>query len=251
MEVHHHTHPSTSSGHRKKWTNYFWEFFMLFLAVFFGMLAEYRLEHIIEHQREKKYIHSLIKDLEMDISSLQTSHDNRAVQIIYMDSLHTLLRGDTKSRMNDIYFYARHINRHVNFQYHDRTIQQLKNSGNLRLIRNQEAADSITVYDSERMKASLIQLEGEIESRRHISFNLSGKIFDAYAWKEMTDSNSNILRPITNPSLLTNDNALLNEFSFRVITLRGSMFFTNRSIQNTISSAKRLINVLKEEYNID
>src|SRR4026208_595214 len=143
MEVHHHPHSP-----RKKWSHYFWEFFMLFLAAFFGILAEYRLEHIIEHQREKKYIHSLIRDLEMDISSLQTSYHNRAIQIGYLDSLHALLRGDTKGRMNDIYFYARHINRHVNFQYHDRTIQQLKNSGHLRLIRNQDAADSITVYDN-------------------------------------------------------------------------------------------------------
>jgi len=224
---------------------------MLFLAVFFGILAEYRLEHIIEHQREKKYIHSLIRDLEMDISSLQTSYDNRAIQIGYLDSLHALLRGDTKGRMNDIYFYARHINRHVNFQYHDRTIQQLKNSGNLRLIRNQDAADSITVYDNERMKASFIQLDGEIESRRQISFNLLGKIFDSYIWKEMTDSSGNIRRPITNPSFLTNDTALLNEFAFRVLTLRGTMFFTNKSIQNTVSSATKLIDILKEKYSIE
>ena len=247
MEVHHHSHPA---GHKKKWSHYFWEFFMLFLAVFFGMLAEYRLEHIIEHQREKKYIRSLIKDLEMDIKSMQSSHARRAVQIGYFDSLHTLLKEDP-SRLNEIYFYARHINRHVNFQYHDRTIQQLKNSGNLRLIRNQDAADSITVYDSERMKISIVQLEGEIESRRSISFTLLGKIFDPYAWKDLTDSNSNILRPTTNPKLLTTDAALLNEFSFRVITLRGSMFFTNQSIQNTMASAKSLIDLLKEEYNLD
>jgi hypothetical protein len=246
MEVHQHAHTS-----RKKWTHYFWEFFMLFLAVFFGMLAEYRLEHIIEHQREKKYVRSLIKDLEMDITSLQTSHDNRTIQIGYFDSLHTLLKEHPGGRMNDIYFYARHINRHVNFQYHDRTITQLKNSGNLRLIRNQDAADSITVYDNERMKASLIQLEGEIESRRHISFNLTGKIFDSYIWKEMTDSSGNIFRPTTDPPLLTKDMALLNEFSFRIVTLRGSMLFTNRSIKTTMSSAIKLIDLLKKEYNIE
>ena len=36
MEVHQHTHTP-----RKKWTHYFWEFLMLFLAVFCGFLAEY------------------------------------------------------------------------------------------------------------------------------------------------------------------------------------------------------------------
>jgi hypothetical protein len=245
MEVHHHAHTS-----RKKWSHYFWEFLMLFLAVFFGMLGEYELEHIIEHQREKKYIRSLITDLEMDIASLQTSYDNRVIQMGYLDSLHDLINDDYQSRIKDIYFYTRHINRHINFQYHDRTIQQLKNSGNLRLIRKQDAADSITVYDNERMKTSLVQLEGEIESRRHISFNLIGKIFDSYAWKQMTDSAGTIIRLTGNPVLMTNDKALLNEFAYRVITLRGTMFFTNRSIRTTISSARNLIELLKKEYGI-
>ena len=53
MEVHHHAH----HGHEKKtWKHYFWEFFMLFLAVVCGFLAELQLEHYIEHKREKEYI---------------------------------------------------------------------------------------------------------------------------------------------------------------------------------------------------
>ncbi len=48
MEVHHHTH----AAHGKKtWKNYFWEFLMLFLAVFCGFLAEYQLENKIEYDR--------------------------------------------------------------------------------------------------------------------------------------------------------------------------------------------------------
>src|SRR5688572_3033088 len=219
MEVHHHSHIQA----KKRWAHYFWEFFMLFLAVFCGMLAEYKLEHIIEHQREKKYIRSLIRDLEMDINSLQTSYDNRKVQISYYDSLNYLLKHGYENRLNNFYFYARHITRNTGFQYHDRTIQQLKNSGNLRLIRNQNAADSITVYDNERIKSSLAQLEGEVELRRHISFNLAGKIFNSFVWNDMTDSTGTIIRPANNPLLLTKDISLLNEFSFRVVTLKGTL----------------------------
>ena len=40
MEVHHHAHHEG----RKSWKSYFWEFLMLFLAVFCGFLAEYQLE---------------------------------------------------------------------------------------------------------------------------------------------------------------------------------------------------------------
>ena len=249
MEVHHHSHTS-----RKKWSHYFWEFFMLFFAVFCGMLAEYKLEHIIEHQREKKYIRSLIKDVELDIASLQRSFEFKNLQISYFDSLKSLLKAGYKNHLNDVYFYARHITRYGGiggFEYHDRTIQQLKNSGNLRLIRNQDAADSITVYDNERIKRLLIQQEGETELRRYISHNLIGKIFDPFAWHDMTDSSGKISRSVNNPSLFTNDPALLNEFGFKVVTLRGNLAATNRVIATTIISAKNLIELLKKEYQLE
>ena len=55
MEVHAHTHTA-----RKKWTHYFWEFLMLFFAVFCGFLAENQREHLIEHKREKVYMVSML-----------------------------------------------------------------------------------------------------------------------------------------------------------------------------------------------
>ena len=65
MEVHHHAHTA-----RKKWTHYFWEFLMLFLAVFCGFMAENFREHQIEHKREKKYAASLLEDLKKDTADL-------------------------------------------------------------------------------------------------------------------------------------------------------------------------------------
>jgi hypothetical protein len=223
---------------------------MLFLAVFCGMLAEYKLEHIVEHQREKAYIRSLIKDTELDIASLQASYENRRIQILYFDSLKNLLEQNNKNRMNDFYFYSRHITRVTGFQYHDRTIQQLKNSGNLRLIRNRNVADSITVYDNERIKSSLAQLDGENEARRYISNFLAGKIFNPFVWNDMTDTTGALIRPVNNPSLISNDPGLLNEFAFKVVTLKGILSFTNRVIAQAILSARNLVELLKKEYHI-
>ena len=47
MEVNAHTHTP-----RKKWTHYFWEFLMLFLALFRVFLLKGQLEHTLEHQRD-------------------------------------------------------------------------------------------------------------------------------------------------------------------------------------------------------
>ncbi|MGB3155835.1 MAG: hypothetical protein WBB06_14610, partial [Chitinophagaceae bacterium] len=65
MEVHAHSHTE-----RKKWTHYFWEFLMLFLAVFCGFLAEYQLEHKIEKDREKQFMQTMVEDLKSDTTQL-------------------------------------------------------------------------------------------------------------------------------------------------------------------------------------
>ena len=132
MEVHHHSHTA-----RKKWTHYFWEFLMLFLAVFCGFLAEYFLEHTIEKDREKQYVISMYEDLKMDTTALNSIIQNRTRRSEMLDSIFFLMDnpGDHKS---DLYFYARHLTRTapVLFFNNDRTIQQLKYSGGLRLITN-------------------------------------------------------------------------------------------------------------------
>src|SRR6188472_2374622 len=79
MEVHAHAHTE-----RKKWTHYLWEFLMLFLAVFCGFLAENQREHIVEHQREKKFIETLYDDLKKDTADLTNDirwWDNTIIRI--------------------------------------------------------------------------------------------------------------------------------------------------------------------------
>ena len=66
MEVHAHAH---TPG--KKWTHYFWEFFMLFLAVFCGFLAENEREHLVEHKQEKQYMKLMLEDVKTDTAELQ------------------------------------------------------------------------------------------------------------------------------------------------------------------------------------
>ena len=60
METHaHELHKAPGSG----WKHYFFEFFMLFLAVFFGFLAENLREHLSDKEKGKVYIASLVEEL--------------------------------------------------------------------------------------------------------------------------------------------------------------------------------------------
>src|SRR6185436_4117806 len=91
MEVHQHTHPA-SGGTRKKWTHYLWEFLMLFLAVFCGFLAENQREHIVEHQREKKFMQSLVRDLKADTFKLGDIIQKRNDRALVLDSFIDLIK---------------------------------------------------------------------------------------------------------------------------------------------------------------
>jgi hypothetical protein len=145
MEVHHHAH----HGHEKKTLkNYFWEFFMLFLAVFCGSLAELQVEHYIEHQREIKYAQTLLDDLVNDTADLKYDIDgwkkvNQSVDTIILE-----MEKEVNLRNHQLlYKNVASLNTNNTFLYHDRTVQQLKSAGNFRLIRDKAIADSIVEYD--------------------------------------------------------------------------------------------------------
>jgi len=86
MEVHAHSHTE-----RKKWTHYFWEFFMLFLAVTAGFFVENQREHMVEHKREVQFIKSYISDLRKDILLLDSLVRKREERRTRIDSLNYIL----------------------------------------------------------------------------------------------------------------------------------------------------------------
>jgi hypothetical protein len=145
MEVHHHAHREG----KKNWRSYFWEFLMLFLAVFCGFLAEYQLEHVIENQREEKYAVSFLEDIKKDTAYLNREIPYWKDLLNHIDNISVEIEKPFGNR-NDLSLYKSmsHMRTYSNFEYHDRTIEQLKNSGNFRLIRKSIVADSIIDYDA-------------------------------------------------------------------------------------------------------
>ena len=144
MEVHHHSHTA-----RKKWTHYFWEFLMLFLAVFCGFLAENQREHLVEHIREKKFMVTLLQDLIADTVDLNRDIRGWERMILKTDSIRDQIMNPPSVRdQRLLYRLSADFDYNNTFLYHDRTIGQLKNAGNFRLIRKESIADSLAQYDA-------------------------------------------------------------------------------------------------------
>jgi hypothetical protein len=162
MEVHH--HPDLRHK-KKKFREYFLEFLMIFLAVSLGFIAENLREHISDRNKEKEYIESMIQDLKEDTAKAQHSIIGTTRQIHGLDTLEMLLGPDVNKSDSSVYIsyrqsealYDEHT---INFS--SRTITQLFSTGNIRLIRNQAIADSISAYysaikDVDAQKAYYVQ----------------------------------------------------------------------------------------------
>ena len=244
MEVHAHSHTA-----RKKWTHYFWEFLMLFLAVFCGFLAEYQLEHVIENQREQKYVESLIQDLKTDTAHLETYINLRKEKRSMMDSLVLLLSSNKHKQFgNEAYFFARHVFSGPPFISTDGTIQQLKNAGNLRLIKNENIINNILAYD-----ASVKELKewDESDTRIRTTFReIGGSVFNAEQLYKAMDSNFKFVRPTTNPQLITEDLITINNVAFQIQYISLSSLGNTQRGKALKVKAEKLIELLKHQYHL-
>ena len=251
MEVHAHSHTA-----RKKWTHYFWEFLMLFLAVFCGFLAEYQLEHKIEKDRAKQYIISLYEDLKNDtirINKLIAYDNDKIAALNNMYACYDTVFKDMKatSCMGILMKYSR-SNR--GFVLTDRTLKQLANAGGYRLL-NKEDADSIIVYENLYKGYLDFQATGFQQAQDNVRNTLNQIAdFKVMAPHQVTtatldvDTTSNMLRG----PLLYNENRILlnqwfNELSMYIRVTKGQ----RNSIIQIKQKAADLILYYKNKYHFE
>ena len=236
MEVHAHSHTA-----RKKWTHYLWEFLMLFLAVFCGFLAEYQLEHKIEKERGKQYLHSLYIDLQTDIEQCNISISELTKQttvLSYMNDCFNSLLKDKKATncLRDIIINSKGFK---DFIYTDRTIQQLKNAGGLRLIQNKELADSIIAYDAMVREMHIHQMV--LENLQQISRDAHNNMID-FEHLSLLFSD----KKTTNLVLLSENTIDLNKYFNAINQFRLSLIAQLNWMENIKTKAERLLELLKK-----
>ena len=172
MEVHAHTHTA-----RKKWTHYFWEFFMLFLAVTLGFFVENQREHYVEKQRAKQYAKLLVDDLSFDIAELNKAENVLNKIITAGDSLGRLLSENDIRKIpgGKLYYYEYWSGWRWSIISRDATLQQLKSSGTLRYLKNNELVRKILGYEESFRVINMLQNKYEPEKMQN--WNLVQKVF--------------------------------------------------------------------------
>ena len=247
MEVHAHAHTA-----RKKWTHYFWEFLMLFLAVFCGFLAEYQLEHKIEKNRERQFVESMIKELESDMGQVNYV----LADSVRIDSLNMLLNilyssETVNNEMRRIYFLSRrYVSRGTYMIFTNNTLTQLKNGGNMRLIRKRQVVDSLNYLDN---IISLITIQEEGENKvAFSSTELRRKLLNSDYFRKDGKymGPDHILSTPVSPQWITNSGSLILEYANTLADQTGALANYFIMLKDYKTFVTRLIPFLKEQYNL-
>jgi hypothetical protein len=250
MEVHQHNHSA-----RKKWHHYFWEFFMLFLAVTLGFFVENMREHLADRKKEKSYISSLIADLKNDSTTIRQVTKVDFKLLHGEDSLVDLLSNfkDNDSINRRCYrYYFLYATRCFEMTFNERTMSQLLNTGNMRLIHHQSISDSIMDYN---FLVKYVQAQGKAyEEYFKRTLDFSNNIFDfTYTRNYMHEDYS--ITPKVQPAniiftLLTKDPATIKKYTIQLTMLQGILEQYLVVLRSAKEKATRLIALLQKEYNM-
>ena len=251
MEVHHHPHVHG----KKKFTEYLLESFMLFLAVTLGFIAENLREHLSEQKKEKEYIASFVDDLKKDTAEIRSTSKQLFKNIHEEDSLIFLLQHYRNTDSVNKKCYRHYLRSAVNVvfaAFNQNTMNQLLNTGSVRLITKQYILDSIMAYNG-LVKSVNLQADYYNDEFKK-AFDYSTNIFDlSYIHARLNDDYTvqpTMRYDTAHFNLVNVDEAVLRKYAAYLIMQQNLSTGYLLQLRETNKYAGRLLKLLKKEYRI-
>ena len=235
MEVHH--HPNVE---KKSFKEYLLEGLMIFLAVSMGFIAENIRENISEHEIEKRNMELIVDNLKEDTTALRKVIINKTKALVIIDSMLQFRNKNLKDYKTFLLFYSLFNRSQITswFRSNQSGLDQMKSSGNLRLVENTKVLDSLYRYE----KASKsIELYNGDQDRELImkSLQLAAQflVFD--------DINPQTF------NLESQNNAINIFYNYNSTVYGNYKDFYIPQLQKQFERGKRLINLLQEEFKLE
>jgi hypothetical protein len=248
MEVHH--HPDLHHR-RKKFKEYLLEFFMIFLAVSMGFIAENVREGFGDREKERHYVESLVSNLKDDTANFASAIAENTGK---MDSLQKMILLSRKSLADTVvrkalYHYAFWASQLSIFKSNDATMMQLKNSDGFRYIRRDHVADSIANYDN-GLKYVYSSEELYINSSRE-AMEAVAETIDYSVGRDSTFMKSGEWNPGVMPLLLSTDPQKIHLLYNKIDLDWGWTSNYIKNMKERLPIAIGLIAFLKEKYDLE
>jgi len=250
MEVHKHPHHVM---HKKKWSEYVLEFFMLFLAVFLGFIAENIREHSVNKEIEKRNVESFVSNLRQDSTTLIESIEVNRNRLIFLDSLLVLKSSGLPDRIfrQHFIYYMLKLGYLNYFMSNGSTFEQMRSSGTLRLL-SHDVLDSILKYQT---LYSNIRRQGEIcitwwnKSIEKISESIDLVPLSRLGTNPLLDVTYQQLEAIQLPEFPKDDNILKSYYNWRM-NERIAQAYYNEKLFEQLHYLRILLPFLQKKYHL-
>ena len=219
---------------------------------------ENQREHYIEKKREKQYIYSLWQDLQSDTATLRFILFRYSESNKLIDTFIRLLKSNERNKVTcKIYNLARTIPfADIQAQPHDKTFEQLKSSGNLRLVHNNEILDEIGAYYKTYDFMTIGGPGQMMFQNRHDLYLFTHELFDMAFFEKMlqmpgnTDANNfnNLDSCDQTLTLLSNDPIVINKICARYYYIHMTRKVLANWIYSLTKQADTLIKNIQQEY---
>ena len=235
-----------------KFKSRIFEFLLVFLAVFLGFWADSWREKLFEKERERQFMNSMYHDLKSDINDFNLNIEKSNDVIYSMHQIVSLLNSSSRydSALN-IYRYARSITLNSPFyQPNQRTYEQMKYSGDLRLIKDKSVSDSVTSYYNSLVW--ILTQNDYIHERLGDYIGGAENIFDGNVFLLILEkkTDSELIKILPKEKYLTKDKLLFNKLFIRTQYFSGACKVTITGANEVLLKCKNLMLVLKKKYNI-
>lgn len=222
---------------------------MLFMAITLGFFVENQREEYVERKQEREYILSMVEDLEKDTANLADVLNQYQRTNLKMDTAIRLFPAITKEFNDTLWRILLKTRGFPDFIYTDRTMQQLKNSGAMQLIRNKKAANGIMDYD-----AKVKDHEIDVTSFAEVLMQ-----YDRI-WNEVVDQNAlnrdlktmslAEMKSLKRDYLLLHDRPSVGKFNNMLFEFQSISLGVQKQEIQLKEKAIQLLALLKKEYSL-
>ncbi len=158
MEVHHHH----SKEHPKNWKEHFKEFFMLFLAVTLGFLAENLREIYVENERSHEYVASFMREVEKNSHFIDSLIDRDRYLLVLHDSA-ALYVMEAKEELDLFEFFDIVPTYTIRYVSNNDVYEQMRSAGALRYIKDTALLHMIIEYSNQSEATELRSTSQEMD----------------------------------------------------------------------------------------
>lgn len=254
MEVHHHSHPG-----KKKFKEYFLEFLMIFLAVTLGFFAEGLREHIGESAKEREYLSTMFEELKYDTAQYHVALNkikllNPALDSCYMnvkkaDQFNYVLVARWNTPVNEM---------RVSYKPALPTINQLKSSGNLRLIEEREIAAKVMEYET-FIDGIYQDHYASVDGAERKVYALEDEVCDYTDFNTKLGENMNHIKgqldqessELYDMNILVKDPVKLNVLANSFVNFKANNYGYATGVNNAIKIATELLERINDRYHFD